>query len=327
MRALSRLFRRLLPPILVGVALASRGADSHVLARGKGVEVTQSELDDAFVNLRGAMAAQGRAFPEQQRAVFERQLLEKLMLTKILMSKATDTDKSKAKEKVTKILAEQRVRAKSEARFEAQIRAAGLSPATFEAQLLERATCEEVMDRELRPQLGVTPEKIREFYDKNVAEFRQPERLRLQQVVLSFRGAGGGAITDTEKAEKKSIGTQLVERARKGEDFVALVKQYSDDPAGRDRGGEYVFPVGKMVPEFEVAVLGLGTNTVSDVITTPYAFHIVKILERLPGEQTPFEKLSDQIQLRLELEATQAKLPEFQKRMFETAGVEFPPNP
>ncbi len=298
-------------------------ADARVLARGKGAEVTQAELDEAFINLRGAMAAQGRKFPEQQRAVFERQLLEKLVLTKLLMSKATDTDKTKAKEKVNKILAEERARAKSEARFEAQIRAAGLSPASFEAQLLERATCEEVMDRELRPQLGVTPEKVREFYDKNADDFRQPERLRLLQIVLSMRNPSGAALTEAEKAEKKTVGSQLVARARKGEDFVALVKQYSDDPAGRERGGEYVFPVGKMVPEFEVAVSGLATNQISDVIVTPYAFHIVKPIERLPGEQTPFEKLSEQIQLRLELEATQAKLPEFQKKMFEAAGVQF----
>lgn len=321
MRSIVR--RSLVLLILALVPVTGLAADSRVLARGKGAEVTQAELDDAFVNLRGAMAAQGRTFPEQQRAVFERQLLEKLVLTKLLMSKATESDKTKAKEKVTKILTEERARAKSEARFEAQIRAAGLSPATFEAQLLERATCEEVMDRELRPQLGVTPEKIREFYDKNAAEFRQPERLRLLQIVLSLRNPSGAGLTEGEKAEKKNIGAQLVERARKGDDFVALVKQYSDDPAGRERGGEYIFPVGKMVPEFEVAVMGLATNQISGVITTPYAFHIVKPLERLPGEQTSFEKIADQIKLRLELEATQAKLPEFQKQMFEAAGVQF----
>ncbi len=321
MRSIVR--RSLVLLILALVPVTGLAADSRVLARGKGAEVTQAELDDAFVNLRGAMAAQGRTFPEQQRAVFERQLLEKLVLTKLLMSKATESDKTKAKEKVTKILTEERARAKSEARIEAQIRAAGLSPATFEAQLLERATCEEVMDRELRPQLGVTPEKIREFYDKNAAEFRQPERLRLLQIVLSLRNPSGAGLTEGEKAEKKNIGAQLVERARKGDDFVALVKQYSDDPAGRERGGEYIFPVGKMVPEFEVAVMGLATNQISGVITTPYAFHIVKPLERLPGEQTSFEKIADQIKLRLELEATQAKLPEFQKQMFEAAGVQF----
>jgi len=321
----ARLWRLLAFLILALLPCTGSAADSRVLARGKGAEVTQAELDDAFVNLRGAMAAQGRKFPEQQRAVFERQLLEKLVLTKLLMSKAIGSDKAKAKEKVTKILTEERTRAKSDARFEAQIRAAGLSPASFEAQLLERATCEEVMDRELRPQLGITPEKIREFYDKNAEDFRQPERLRLLQIVLSFRNPSGAALTEAEKAEKKGLGSKLVERARQGDDFVALVKQYSDDPAGRERGGEYVFPVGKMVPEFEVAVIGLATNQISDVIVTPYAFHIVRPIEKLAGEQTSFEKLSEQIRLRLELEATQAKLPEYQKKMFEAANVQFEP--
>lgn len=309
--------------ILVGGPLTPKADAAAALASGKGVNVTQEQLDDAFINLRATLATQGKNVPEAQRPALEQQLVEKLALTQILLSKATDDDRQRAKEKVAKLIAEEKTKAKTQARFEAQIRASGMSPESFEKQLNERAICEEVLDRELRPRLGVTGEKVKGFYDANAGEFKQPERLRLQQVVFALRTPSGTPMTEIEKKEKRDLAEQLVARARKGEDFAALARQYSDDPAGRERGGEYLFPVGRMVPEFEAAVLPLATNDVSNVILTPYSYHVVKLLQRMPGEVVPFESVTNQIRMRLELEATQALLPDYQKQLFKDAGVEF----
>jgi parvulin-like peptidyl-prolyl isomerase len=303
--------------------MAAAAPAREVLARGKGVEVTQAQLDEAFINLRATLAAQGRTIPEPQRETMERQLTEKLALTQLLLGKATAKDRTVATEKAQKLIREQKARARSDALFEAQIRAAGLSLDTFEKQLLERAICEEVLDRELRPLLKITPEKVRGYYDQHPEEFRQPERIRLQQVVLSIRQPGGADVSDAEKMEKRILAQRLLERLRKGEDIQKIAREYSDDPAGRDRDGEYVFPIGRIVPELESAILALPTNKISDVIATPYGYHIVKVLERLPGDVVPFDQLAARITQRLELEATEAILPDYQKKLFEEAGVQF----
>jgi parvulin-like peptidyl-prolyl isomerase len=307
------------------MALGQRLAagDPIILARGKGVSVTQAQLDEAFVNLRATLAAQGRGIAEAQRATIERQLVEKLALTQLLMARATEADRKKAEEKVVRLIAEQKEKAETQARFDAQVRAAGLNPATFEAQLRERAICEEVLERELAFQLGITPEKVRSYYDQNPGPFRQPERVRLQQIVLSTRHASGAPLNDVDKAEKRHLAERLLERLRKGEDIGALAREFSDDPTGRDRNGEYLFPIGRIVPELEVVVVSMPTNKISDIITTPYGFHLVKVLERLPGELVPFDTVSDRIRSRLELEATQNALPDYQQKLFEEAGVEF----
>lgn len=312
----------------IGLLLASAhpasaaSAESNVLARGEGFVVIQKDLDDAFVNLRGTLASQGRQLQDAQRPAIEQQLVEKLALTQLLLSRATDDDRKKAREKATKLINDEKAKAKSPARFEAQVRAAGLSPDVFEKQLLERAICEEVLDRELRPQLGITPDKVRAFYDQNLANFKQPERVRLLQVVFSFRSTTGVELTEGDKTEKKSLATRIMERAKKGEDIAQLARDFSDDPAGRERGGEYVFPVGRMVPEFEVAIAALATNKVSDVIATPFGYHVVKLMERQPGEQVSFDNVSTNLKARLELEATQAILPTYQKKLFEESKVE-----
>ncbi len=313
--------------MVLGLAVGVRAAGPLVLAEGRGVQVTQEHLDEAFINLRASLAAQGRTIPESQRARTEQQLVEKIALTQLLLSRATEADRKQAQEKVAKILKDQRERAESPERFDAQVRAAGLDPATFEAQLLERAICEEVLARDLASEIAVTPEQVRSYYDQNPEEFRQPERIRLQQIVLATRHPTGAELSEAEKAEKRQLATRLLERLRSGADISALAREYSDDPAGRDRGGEYVFPVGRIVPELESVLLAMPTNKVSDIITTPFGLHIAKVIERLPGQLVPFEEVRERIKTRLEVAATQEFLPSYQKRLFEEAGVKFHPIP
>jgi len=82
-----------------------------------------------------------------------------------------------------------------------------------------------------------------------------------------------------EEARKKSEG--LLARARKGEDFAKLAMENSDDPGSKDKGGEYdFFGHGKMVPEFEKAAFALKPGEISDLVETPFGFHIIKLEER-----------------------------------------------
>lgn len=305
------------------VAPAWSAEPERVLARTKDFEIKQSDLDEAFINLKGALAAQGRDVPEAQRPAVERQLVEKLVLTRILLGKASETDRKVAKEKVDRILTAEKERAKSQARYEAQVRALGMSPDAFEKQLLERGICEQVLERDLRPKLGITPEKVRAFYDQNPDKFAIPERVKLVQVVLSRKSPAGKELTEVERIEKETLAKRIVDRVKQGENLAELARQFSDDPAGRERGGEYLFPVGRMVLEFEAAVKRLETNQVSEVVSTPSAWHVIKLLERLPAEQTAFEKVAPQIRDGLEMEATQAALPALQKELFAAAAVEF----
>lgn len=60
----------------------------------------------------------------------------------------------------------------------------------------------------------------------------EPERIRIQHVLISFDGK-----TPTAKrtqAEAEALAKEILERAQAGEDFAALVTEYSDDPGGKD---------------------------------------------------------------------------------------------
>jgi parvulin-like peptidyl-prolyl isomerase len=54
------------------------------------------------------------------------------------------------------------------------------------------------------------------------------------------------------------------------------VKEYSDEPRAGERGGDLgTFPKGSMVPEFQAALDKMKIGDISDVVETPFGFHVI----------------------------------------------------
>src|SRR3954466_9649676 len=70
--------------------------EDPVIARGKGIEVKRSQLEDAIIQYKANLAVRGQTLAESQRGTREAQLLDRLVITQILLSRATADDKTKA---------------------------------------------------------------------------------------------------------------------------------------------------------------------------------------------------------------------------------------
>lgn len=113
-----------------------------------------------------------------------------------------------------------------------------------------------------------------------------------------------------DEARKKT--QDLLDRARKGEDFAKLATENSDDPGSKDKGGEYdFFGHGKMVPEFEKAAFALKPGEISDLVETQHGFHIIKLEERRAAASPDAdEKVRQQIVEKLKQEKIEARIAE-----------------
>src|SRR5882757_1018748 len=80
---------------------ASRATElfgDSVVAKGKGVEIKRSQLDDEFIRAKSQAAANGRQLTSEQSAILERQLLDGLIQLRLIIAKATEADLAKGKE-------------------------------------------------------------------------------------------------------------------------------------------------------------------------------------------------------------------------------------
>jgi peptidyl-prolyl cis-trans isomerase C len=163
---------------------------------------------------------------------------------------------------------------------------------------------------------------VKSFYTNNPSKFEEPEMVRASHILLTTRDAQGTELSDDKKAAKRKQIDELLKRARAGEDFAALAKQYSEDPGSKENGGEYTFPRGKMVAEFEAAAFALKPGEISDVVTTQFGYHIIKLSEKIPARTVPFTEAEPVIREALERREAAKMLPDYINSLETGAGVQ-----
>ncbi|MBI3191854.1 MAG: peptidylprolyl isomerase [Pedosphaera parvula] len=301
----------------------------EILAKGKGIKITRSQVDEAIIAFKANMAGQGRAVPEAMQAQLEAQMLERLLATQLLMAKATEEDKARGKEFGEKFFTDLKARAGSDEAFNRQLLTTSMKEDQVRNQVIEQAIVKEVIDREIKSKQTITDEQIKKYYDSNPERFDQPELVRVSHILFStVDQITGQPLEEERKKEKKEKLAKLLERARAGEDFTALTKEFSEDPGVKENNGEYRFARAKddprrpMVPEFEVAAFALATNQVSDIVTTPYGFHIIKLHEKTPAQKLELAKVANDIKEALLRQEVEKQLEPYVEQLKKEAGVE-----
>jgi peptidyl-prolyl cis-trans isomerase C len=318
-----------LPKVLAAQDIGTLLFDDRVVARGKTFEIKQSQVDEMFIAFRSHRAAIGQEIPASLRPDIEADILDRLIATQLLLQRATDQDRIQAREIGDSFIAEQKKQLPSEESFRRQLTAVGMTPEQFSAQIHEQAIVKAVLDREIKAQKKVTEDQVKRFYQENPNLFREPETVRASHILVSTRDTiSGQPLTPELKLEKRKLAEKILARARAGEDFAKLVREFSEDPATKDRGGEYVFarardnPRQAMAPEFEAAAFSMSANQISDLVETAFGFHIIRTTSKTPARPVELAQVADQIRESLLREEVEKDLPGFIDKLRKEAGVE-----
>lgn len=117
----------------------------------------------------------------------------------------------------------------------------------------------------------------------------EPEHIQVQHLLIGFKGSVGGKPITRTQEEAKKLAYELLARANKGEDFDAMVKQYTDDSHPGIYGmsntgvapsmpGEY--ERSRMVGAFGNVGFKLAVGSIGiadfDPKTSPFGWHIIK---------------------------------------------------
>jgi peptidyl-prolyl cis-trans isomerase C len=138
----------------------------------------------------------------------------------------------------------------------------------------------------------VTDEALRKIYDEQVKPMGAAEEVRARHIL--FR-----ADPKDEKAQAaaQARAQAALERIKKGEDFAAVASELTEDPSGKQNGGDLdYFTKDQMVPEFANIAFQMSPGQVSNPIRTPFGWHIIKLEDRRNRPVPEFEKVRQQIE-------------------------------
>ena len=143
-----------------------------------------------------------------------------------------------------------------------------------------------------RDQVKVYTGDIEEYYDSHIEEFSTPEDLHMRHILLRVLPGADESV----RMEKRKTMEGLLERVRAGEDFGELAKIYSEDTGSKKGGGDLGYVKrGSLVPEVERAAFDLKPGEVSDIVSSSYGLHLIKVEDYRASNVEPLEGVKEKI--------------------------------
>ena len=160
----------------------------------------------------------------------------------------------------------------------------GLTLSQFRGQLRDQILMQRLRERDVEARVRVSEQDIDQFLrDQQGAVSSGDTEINLAQILVAVPESATMGQVDALKARAQ----RALERARKGEDFAALVREFSDATDLTAGGLLGLRPVGRYPELFVQATQPLAVGDVADLVRSAAGFHVLKVIEKIrPGQPT-----------------------------------------
>ncbi len=258
-----------------------------VLARVNGEAVTRADFDRLVKN----MELGNGPIPADQRDRVLRDALDQLVTYTMLKQETKARNLTVSDGEVEERVKQMRSQFPDPKAFETALAQRGMTVDRLRADARADIVIGKLLDAQVANLPGPSDAQAREFYDKNPDKFKQAESVRASHIlILADQNADAAA-----KKQARAKADALLKRARGGADFARLARENSQDGSAQQGGDLNYFPRGQMVPAFEEVAFALKPGQISDVVTTQFGYHIIKVTDRKPASTIAFEQVTDRI--------------------------------
>jgi len=159
----------------------------------------------------------------------------------------------------------------------------------------------------------VNESAVANFYNANAQDY-QTRKAKLSHVLVRTRPE----MSDEERAAALTKITEVLSRARRGDEFTTLAKEFSEDAVSAGKGGDLGWlQEGAVSESFSAAAFSLDVGEISDVVTTPFGFHVIRLEEGPEVVRQPLESVEGNIRYHLRQKAKEEET----KRLLESIEV------
>ena len=139
---------------------------------------------------------------------------------------------------------------------------------------------------------ALTDEAMHKVYEEAIKQLGTEQEVHARHILIR-------APADDEKASEaaKAKIEAVIARLNKGEDFVKIAKEVTEDPSGKANGGDLgYFTKQQMVPEFSEVAFKLDKGQISAPVKTQFGWHVIKVEDKRVKPPPKFEEVKPQIE-------------------------------
>ena len=135
-------------------------------------------------------------------------------------------------------------------------------------------------------------EEVNDYYTRHLETFQRLEQVRARHILFKVASSASAE----QEAQVRTRAEAVLAALQNGEDFATLAKQHSEDTATAEQGGDLgYFPRGQMVAPFEEASFSLPIGQLSDLVRTPFGWHILRVEDKREAETKPLAEVELEI--------------------------------
>ena len=293
--------------LVLGLGCSRCGGSREAAKAAHTVAVVNGEpvsADALARDLRDARAGAGEG--EGSLDVLRRKVLDELVDKALLLQEARARSIAVGQDQVERAFL--RLRAEYPGtHFDDLLAQERLSQTELKARLRDQLAVERLFEEQVFPRVTVVDAEVERYYADHPQEFQEPERVRVQQIVV------------TTREEALSLRDKL---RRNPQTFAEVAKKSSIAPEGKAGGDLGYIGRGSGFPEVFDACFSMPLHSISDVTPSPYGFHIFRVTDKKPAQRRTLEQARASIREKLGREKRAAAQEDFLKGLRQRAKIQ-----
>lgn len=309
--------------------------------------ITKQQYDKAFDAVAGnSMFAQMGIDLKKDPNSFMHLMIKDRVIKELIVKKLLDQEIEKRHIKVSNADMEKELKniidkVGSKEKFNELLKQNGVSASQFKKDLSDEVKIQKLVDS--LAVVSISDADAKKFYKENTDKFKFPEKVRASHILVSANAEElKDKIVNTPEG-KKMTPEQLSDAVKKAQNeklakaqkilaevkkdpkmFAKIAKDNSDDLMSAKQGGDLgFFGQSEMVEPFSKTAFAMKPNTISEIVETPYGYHIIMVTDRMKAGVEPFDKVKDEIKSFLENQEKVKLLQEFIDTLKNNAKIEY----
>ena len=246
---------------------------------------------------------------------FKEMILDQMIYTEVIYEAAKKENLLPTEEEVNKSIEEFNTSIKDNDAYKKQLKELGIDDNFLKYQF-ERNLASDNYKEKFNKDNSVTNDEMKKYYDENKDDF-YIDQVEASHILIKTIDDEDKKLSDEKKAEAKKKAEEVLAKAKAGEDFSELAKEYSQDTVSAKNGGDLGFFKGEMVKPFEEAAFSMKVGEISDLVESDFGYHIIKVTDKEDRQKT-FDEVKETIRKTLQDEKCDAQV----EKLKEEAKVE-----